>query len=105
MQVNTCIKGGKVVYFVATIYFNKRTDNTYLDYIERVVPIVEKYNGRYVIRSEKVTYLSQEWKPSRVIIIEFDTREHLEECFASEEYKKIASLRECSVNSNAIIVE
>lgn len=94
-----------MVYFVATIYFDKSMNGAYSDYIERVVPIVEKYNGRYIIRSEKITPLGIDWKPDRVIIIEFDTKEHLEECFTSEEYKRIAHLRECSVDSNAIIIE
>lgn len=94
-----------MVYFVATIYFDKSMDGAYSDYIERVVPIVEKYNGRYIIRSEKITPLGADWKPNRVIIIEFDTRKDLEECFMSEEYKRIAPLRESSVNSNAIIIE
>lgn len=94
-----------MVYFVATIYFDKSPNGAYADYIERVVPIVEKYNGRYLIRSEKITPLGVDWKPNRVIIIEFDTKEHLEKCFASEEYKKITPLRESSVDSNAIIIE
>lgn len=95
-----------MVYFVATVCFDKtRTENKYLEYIEKVVPIVKKYNGRYIVRSEKITSLSEEWTPSRVIIIEFDTKEQLETCFASEEYRKIAQLRENSVKSSAIIVE
>ena len=94
-----------MVYFVATIYFDKDKGYEYSEYIEKVVPIVEKYNGKYIIRSEKITPLGIDWKPNRVIIIEFDTKEHLEDCFASEEYRKIASLRENSVNSNAIILE
>ena len=95
-----------MVYFVATIYFNEsKNDNAYLDYIESVVSIVKKYNGRYIVRSENVTPLGGDWKPNRVIIIEFDSKEHLEACFASEEYRRIAPLRESSVNSNAIIVE
>ena len=94
-----------MVYFVATIYFDKSMNGAYSDYIEKVVPIVEKYNGRYIIRSEKITPLGVDWKPNRVIIIEFDSKEHLEKCFASEEYKRIAHLRESSVDSNAIIIE
>lgn len=94
-----------MVYFVATIFFDKNKGYEYSEYTEKVVPIVEKYNGRYLVRSEKIIPLGTDWKPNRIIIIEFDTREHLEECFASEEYRKIAPLREKSVDSNAIILE
>ena len=95
-----------MVQFIVTTYFDESTDRkAYQDYIRIVKPIVQKYHGRYIVRSEKVTPLGTDWNPSRVIIIAFDTREHLDACFASEEYKKIAFLRENSVDSRAVIVE
>lgn len=95
-----------MVDFVATIHFDKeKVKKQYLDYIKAVQPIVDKYHGRYIVRSEKITSLSAEWSPNRVIIIEFDTREQLEQCFSSQEYKQIAVLRENSVDSKAIIIE
>lgn len=94
-----------MVYFLATINFDKDKTCEYSEYIEKVVPIVEKYKGRYIVRSEKITPLGEEWNPNRVIIIEFDSKEHLETCFSSKEYREIASLREQSVISNAIIIE
>lgn len=60
-----------MVYFVATTYFNQEKDKRdYLEYIKAVKPIVEKYHGRYVVRSEKITALSPGWRPDRAIIIE-----------------------------------
>ena len=95
-----------MVDFVATIHFDKeKVKKQYLDYIKAVQPIVDKYHGRYIVRSEKITSLSAEWSPNRVIIIEFDTKEQLEQCFSSQEYKQIAVLRENSVDSKAIIIE
>ena len=73
--------------------------------IKAVKPIVSIYHGKYITRSEKITALSSVWRPDRVIVIEFDTREQLERCFGSEEYQQIAFLRESSVDSRAIIVE
>ena len=94
-----------MVYFIVTAYFDGEKKEDYRKYIKAVKPIVEKYQGRYLICSEKITALGSKWKPDRVIIIEFETREQLERCFASEEYKQIAWLRETSVDSRAIIIE
>ncbi|MBQ3378869.1 MAG: DUF1330 domain-containing protein [Clostridia bacterium] len=95
-----------MVYFVITTYFDKEKDiKDYLEYIEKVAPIVKSYGGRYLVRSENITALSPKWKPDRVIIIEFDRREQLEKCFSSEEYRRIAALRENTVDSRAIIIE
>ena len=42
MQVNTCKKESFMVYFVATIYFDESKDKgAYLQYIQRVKPIVD----------------------------------------------------------------
>ena len=106
MQVNTCRKENDMVWFVVTTFFDKEKEKEgYSEYIKEVKPIVNKYHGRYIVRSENIKPLSSEWKPDRVIIIEFDTKEQLEKCFSSEEYLKIATLRENSVDSRAIIIE
>lgn len=94
-----------MVYFIATIYKEGDTDITeYEEYIERVKPIVEHFGGRYLARTDNITALSEKWKPDRVILIEWDSREQLERCFSSEEYKAICSKRENSVDSRAIII-
>lgn len=95
-----------MVYFIVSVFKDTEKDLTqYDDYIQQVRPIVESYGGTYLIRSEKIALLSGSWKPDRLIIIQWDTKEHLETCFASREYRKIAGKRENSVDSNAIIVE
>jgi uncharacterized protein (DUF1330 family) len=45
------------------------------------------------------------WKPDRVIVIEFKSREILYKYFALEEYQAIKDLRMNSVDSRAIIAE
>ena len=93
-----------MIYFMATIHANKENAE-YMDYIRLVKPIVEGYGGHYLVRSEKITPLQEKWQPVRVIIIGWNTKEQLEKCFSSPEYKKIAKKREQNVDSRAIIVE
>lgn len=95
-----------MVYFIAIITFDEAKDRRdYLVYMDKVKPIVEKNNGRYVVRSNNITVLNEGWKVNRLIVIAFENREQLERCFSSSEYQKIAYLRENSVNSKAMIVE
>lgn len=95
-----------MVYFIVSVYEDKSKEkNEYEDYIRLVKPIVEKYGGRYLVRSDKVTALQDMWCPKRIIVITWDTKEQLTKCFASKEYREIASKRENSVDSRAIIVE
>ena len=60
---------------------------TYAEYVARVPEVIEGYGGRYVARCDDVYALSGGWVPERVIIITFDSMEHLRACFNSEAYQ------------------
>lgn len=93
-------------YFIVDVYIDEEKGRgLYDDYIAKVRPIVESYGGEYLARSESVTPLSPLRTPNRVIIIQFPSREQLELCFSSDEYKKIMHEREESVDARAVIVE
>lgn len=92
-------------YFIVTVSLTEEADTPYDSYIREVKPIVERHGGEYLVRTNEVTPLSPGWRPDRVIVIRFPSRESLERCFASEEYRQIKSLREESVDSHAIIVK
>lgn len=57
-------------FFIIDVYIDEsKGRGSYDDYIEKVKPIVEKYGGEYIARTENVTSLSPLRKPDRVIII------------------------------------
>lgn len=93
-------------YFIVDTYMDEREGRgLYDEYIREVKPIVESFGGEYLIRTEKITALHPKRKPQRVIIIRFPSRQALEDCFASEKYRKIMHKRIDSVDSRALILE
>ena len=93
-------------FFIVDTYIDKNKGRgSYDDYIVQVKPIVESYGGEYLVRTENVTALSPLRKPNRVIIIRFPSREKLDACFASDEYRRIMHERANSVDARAVIVE
>lgn len=93
-------------YFIVNVQIPDKTKRKqYDEYIRNVKPIVESYGGKYILRSEKITALSETWKPDRVIMIQFAAKEQIFKWLSSPEYKEIASLRIASVASDAIIIE
>ena len=93
-------------FFIIDVYIDEsKGRGSYDDYIEKVKPIVEKYGGEYIARTENVTSLSPLRKPDRVIIIKFPSREKLDACFASDEYRRIMHERTDSVDARTVIVE
>lgn len=102
-------EGEKIVlscYFIVDTYIDGEKDRgMYDEYIQQVKPIVESFGGEYLVRSENITYIHPERKPQRVIIIRFPSRQELDNCFSSEEYKIIMHKRINSVDARAIIAE
>lgn len=92
-------------YFIVSTYIDSADRSDYDEYIDRVRPIVEQHGGQYLVRTNDVTAWSAQWNPDRVIVIRFESREALERCFSSPEYRAIKGLREGSVDARAIIVE
>lgn len=93
-----------MIYFIAEIY-DVEQKAEYEDYIWLVKPVVEQYGGRYLLRSSRIIPLTPKWNPDRLVIIEWESRQQMDNCFASDAYRAIAGLRERSVDSRAIVVE
>jgi uncharacterized protein (DUF1330 family) len=70
-----------------------------------VKPIVESFGGEYLVRTEVIDSPFPGDRPDRMIIIRFPNREKLDECFASEEYRRIMALRTETVRAKAFIAE
>ncbi len=93
-------------YFLVDVYVDEaKGRGLYDDYIAKVKPIVEKFGGKYLARTEKVISLNPLRKPQRVIMIRFPSKAHLEECFSSNAYRQIMHEREDSVDARALIVD
>lgn len=91
------------VYMIIEIEI--KDEELYAEYVEKVREVVVKHGGRYLVRGGQVTPLSGNWNPERIIIIEFETLDHLKRCFGSEEYRELAPLREKSTLGKSIVVE
>ena len=77
----------------------------YDQYLEQIPPVIRKYKGHYVLRSSKLTPNSGDWKPDRIILMEFDTLHELRACFRSPEYTALGPLREQSTITRSVVIE
>jgi uncharacterized protein (DUF1330 family) len=77
----------------------------YREYAAKAEPIILRHGGRYLVRGGKTIPLAGGWNPERLLVIEFDSPEQLQNCFASEEYRLIAPLRLRSTRSRSVLVE
>ena len=75
------------------------------EYRKAVVPLVQRYGGKYVAVSDRVEALEGDWRPERIVIIEFDSVKRAKEWFNCEEYRAICEIRHRTAKTRIILVE
>lgn len=75
------------------------------EYKSRVLPIVQRYGGRYVVLGGKVDLMEGTWRPTFPVMIEFPDMARAHEWYASDEYSTLRALRLSAVRSNAVFLE
>jgi len=82
------------------------TDNAgFADYRKGVVPLVQRYGGKYVAVSDRVETLEGSWRPKRVVMIEFESLKRAQEWFTCEEYRPLCKIRSRTAKTKMILVE
>jgi uncharacterized protein (DUF1330 family) len=77
----------------------------YQEYIEKVVPMISRYGGRYITKvgSHKLPE-GGHWKPERVVIIEFPNMSNLDAWYNSVEYQPLFALRKESTSDLDMVI-
>jgi uncharacterized protein (DUF1330 family) len=67
------------------------------DYLSQVVPMIERFGGRYLTRPGTHRILENgPWQPDRAVIVEFDDMAALNAWYTSPEYQPLIALRRAS---------
>ena len=74
-------------------------------YRQQVVPTLEAFGGRFVVRGGALTVMEGDWPHRRTVIIEFPSREAAEGWYASPAYQTVIDLRKKSSDGALIIVD
>ncbi len=75
------------------------------EYKERVLPIVEKFGGRYLILGGRSDVVEGNWPLSFPIVIEFPNMDVAHRWYQSEDYADLKALRQSASKANAIFIE
>ena len=77
----------------------------YEKYKQMVLPSIQRYGGRFLVRGEPVHILEGTWSPERLVIIEFDSIGRAKAWWSSGEYRDAKLLRLASTRTQMICVE
>jgi uncharacterized protein (DUF1330 family) len=77
----------------------------YEEYKKLAGETVEKYSGKYIVRGGKTEVLEGDWKPKRIVVLEFPTMARAKEWLNSEEYREPRKMRHRTARTHMLAVE
>jgi uncharacterized protein (DUF1330 family) len=77
----------------------------YEEYKKLTPTTIAAYDGRFVVRGGKTVTLEGDWKPGRMVVLEFPSMERAQEWWDSEVYTKAKKIRQAAAETRMIFVE
>ena len=77
----------------------------YKEYMSKVKPVIEAAGGRYLVRGGAHEVLEGDWKPTRLVVLEFPSAEAARSFYQSPAYRDLKALRESCSHANLVTVE
>ena len=77
----------------------------YEEYKKQAAATVHQYGGKYIVRGGTCETLEGDWKPKRIVVLQFDTIGRAKEWFNSAEYIEPRKLRHRTAKTRMILVE
>ena len=90
-------------YVIADI--DVHDQEAYREYGTLVPATLQPHGGRYVVRGGSHETLEGDWRPRRLVVIEFPSAEHARRWHASQEYAPALAMRQRASTGNLVLVE
>jgi uncharacterized protein (DUF1330 family) len=82
-----------------------RDAETYKKYVAEAPDFVKKHGGTYRVRGGDPAGLEGDWRPTRIVVVEFPSREAAQALLADPAYREVAANRWNATVSNTILVD
>jgi uncharacterized protein (DUF1330 family) len=96
-------------FFMVSVTIKNDADRmVYNRYLDEVKPVIEAFGGKFIVRGEKITPVSGSWLsdgsvPDMIIVMQFPTKQQLNACFGSDEYRGIQAIS--ALNGSSVVAE
>ena len=82
-----------------------RDAESYARYVALVPATLAQYGGAYLARGGTVHVLEGNWRPSRLVLVRFDSSRDALHWWNSSEYEAPKKMRQTAAETNLIVVE
>lgn len=91
------------VYFLVDV--NVHDPQAYAEYSKQSGPMIARHGGRFLVRGGATETLEGDWRPQRLVIIEFPDTQHFRAWYDSPEYQEILAIRFNASTARAVLVQ
>jgi uncharacterized protein (DUF1330 family) len=77
----------------------------YEEYKKQAAATVEQYGGKYIVRGGACETLEGDWKPKRIVVLQFDNMERAKAWLNSPEYIEPRKQRHRTAKTRMILAE
>ena len=82
------------------------TDPATMEEYRKLLPAtLAPYGGRFIVRGGAHQTVEGDWKPNRLVILEFPTLEQAKRWYDSEQYREPKAMRLRAARTNLVMVE
>jgi uncharacterized protein (DUF1330 family) len=82
-----------------------KNPEVYAEYRSRVLATVTKYGGRFLVRGGTCDVVEGDWRPGRVVVIEFPDMAAAKAWYGSAEYGPLVKLRQSASTGSLLLIE
>ena len=75
------------------------------EYRKRVAATLTPFGGRFIVRGGPHQTVEGDWKPNRLVILEFPSMEQAKRWYDSEEYREPKAMRLRAGRTNLVMVD
>jgi uncharacterized protein (DUF1330 family) len=75
------------------------------NYRAKVGDTITKYGGRFVVRGGAQEILEGDWRPTRLVLLEFPSMDALKRWYNSPEYRPLIAERNAAAATDVVAVE
>ena len=90
-------------YVIVEVSIHDHTD--YEEYKKLTPAAIAAFDGKFIVRGGKTYTLEGDWKPERIVVLEFPSADRANEWWHSEIYTNAKIIRQRSAKTKMIIVE
>ncbi len=78
---------------------------SFAEYVAKIPAVITRHAGNYTVQGQIPTTLEGDWKPDRLVIIEFPSRDNAKAFLADPEAQSLFAIRHQSTTSRMLLVD